>query len=196
MRPHCKNETMDDKSLKYPFNYGAITNEEETIDRDDSTPSSFSIHFLRYRMLMTVFITVLIIMTTVLISHQHSSSSLTFQETARLSESTSWMMIQPKTKAMHFHAQLVDHFNPKDDRTWSHPYFVSSDYFAGPGNPIFVILGGEGPITRILYPFVLKRLAYEFQGFVLQTEHRFYGASQPVGDDPSTLEMIQLFTPE
>jgi hypothetical protein len=105
-------------------------------------------------------------------------------------------MIQPKTKVMHFHLQFVDHFNVDDDRTWSHPYFVSSDYFAGPGNPIFVILGGEGPITRILYPFVLKRLAYEFQGFVLQTEHRFYGASQPVRNDPSTLEMLNLFTPE
>jgi hypothetical protein len=106
------------------------------------------------------------------------------------------MTYQPVTKSKLFRDQQVDHFDSKDRRTWSHPYFVSDDYFYGPGSPIFVILGGEGPISRILYPFVTKKLAHEFGAYVLQTEHRFYGASQPVGNNPTTQDMMKLFTPE
>ena len=104
--------------------------------------------------------------------------------------------LEPLTKPKYHLNQRVDHFDPTDDRTWSHPYFVSEDYFAGPGSPILVILGGEGPVKKILYPFVSKKLASVFGAYVLQTEHRFYGASQPIGEDPTTMEMMQLFTPE
>jgi hypothetical protein len=71
------------------------------------------------------------------------------------------MTYRPVTKSKLFRDQQVDHFDSKDRRTWSHPYFVSDDYFYGPGSPIYfiVILGGEGPISRILYPFVTKKLA-------------------------------------
>jgi Serine carboxypeptidase S28 len=110
--------------------------------------------------------------------------------------SMSFVTYQPVTKPKLFRDQRVNHLDSKDRRTWSHPYFVSEDYFSGPGSPIFVILGGEGPITKILYPFVTKKLAHEFGAYVMQTEHRFYGASQPVGDNPTTQDMMMLFTPE
>jgi hypothetical protein len=106
---------------------------------------------------------------------------------------------EPLTLRKYFEGQPVDHFDPSIDdaaATWSHPYFTSETYFAGPGHPIFVILGGEGPIHGILYPYVSKRMAKEFGAYVLQTEHRFYGASQPVGDNPTTEQLLQLFTPE
>ena len=92
--------------------------------------------------------------------------------------------------------QMVDHFDPTNNATWSHPYFVSGTHFAGPGHPILVILGGEGPVTNILYPFVSTKLAKEFGAYVLQTEHRFYGNSQPVGFNATNHELDLYLAPE
>jgi pimeloyl-ACP methyl ester carboxylesterase len=95
-----------------------------------------------------------------------------------------------------FEGQLVDHFDPTNNSTWSQPYFVSDAHFAGPGHPILVILGGEGPVTQILYPFVSEKLAKEFGAYVLQTEHRFYGNSQPVGYNVSNRQLDLYLSPE
>lgn len=95
-----------------------------------------------------------------------------------------------------FANQLLDHFDPKNNSTWSHPYFVSGTHFAGPGHPILVIIGGEGPVSNILYPFVSTKLAHEFGAYVLQTEHRFYGNSQPVGPNASNHELDLYLSPE
>lgn len=98
---------------------------------------------------------------------------------------------------LYFDDQLVDHFsNDGDVSTWSQPYFTSDSYFEGPGSPIFCIIGGEGPVSKILYPYVTKKLAKDFGGFVLQTEHRFYGDSQPVGAFPSNDELKAYLSPE
>jgi hypothetical protein len=75
--------------------------------------------------------------------------------------------------------QLVDHFSG-DKKTWKHRYYQSKKHFAGPGSPIFLVIGGEGPMTKLLYPFIHDHLAKTFSAFVLQPEHRFYGESQPV----------------
>lgn len=100
-----------------------------------------------------------------------------------------------------FDQQLVDHFNTPgltatNATTWSQRYFVSSKYFAGPGHPIFVIVGGEGGLTKILYPFVSEHLAKRFQAFVLQPEHRFYGESQPLGPVKHNHDLVGYLTPE
>eukprot|EP00586_Coscinodiscus_wailesii_P012319 CAMPEP_0172506570 /NCGR_PEP_ID=MMETSP1066-20121228/196254_1 /TAXON_ID=671091 /ORGANISM="Coscinodiscus wailesii, Strain CCMP2513" /LENGTH=201 /DNA_ID=CAMNT_0013283653 /DNA_START=23 /DNA_END=624 /DNA_ORIENTATION=+ len=68
---------------------------------------------------------------------------------------------------------------------WSQRYYASDTHFKGPGHPIFLVMGGEGaipPKTGLFYPFVTDVLARAFGAFVLQPEHRFYGASQPLGD--------------
>jgi Serine carboxypeptidase S28 len=85
-----------------------------------------------------------------------------------------------------YNDQLVDHFDTPgltvtNATTWSQRYFISSKYFAGPGHPIFVIIGGEGVLHKILYPFVSEHLAKTFNAYVIQPEHRFYGVSQPFG---------------
>ena len=115
----------------------------------------------------------------------HTASSTTTSSSSTSASSTDTV---PESKiAFHYNEQLVDHFNTPGlnatttNATWSQQYFISSKYFAGPGNPIFVIIGGEGPLTQILYPFVSEHLAKRFNAFVLQPEHRFYGASQPLG---------------
>jgi len=91
--------------------------------------------------------------------------------------------------AEYFSDQIVDHTSPTrsdKNRTWTQRYYTYDKHFQGPGSPIFVILGGEGaiePSTGLLYPFVTEHLAKQFGAFVLQPEHRFYGASQPVDPD-------------
>lgn len=92
--------------------------------------------------------------------------------------------------------QLVDHFyQGEESATWKHRYYQSEKHFGGPGNPIFLVVGGEGPMTKLLYPFVNDHLAKTFSAFVLQPEHRFYGESNPVKikhDD----DYVGLLTPE
>lgn len=85
--------------------------------------------------------------------------------------------------AQFYKDQLLDHTNRSDTRTWTQRYYTHEKYFQGPGSPIFVIMGGEGaiePSTGLMYPFVAEHLARDFGAFVLQPEHRFYGASQPI----------------
>ena len=81
----------------------------------------------------------------------------------------------------HFYSdQLVDHFDEKSKKTWTQRYYKSDKYFAGPGHPIFLIIGGEGTAVNLLYPYVYDELAKHFKAFVFSPEHRFYGKSLPV----------------
>lgn len=85
--------------------------------------------------------------------------------------------------SLFFEDQIVDHEDLHDGRRWKQRYYTFDQHFRGPGSPIFVILGGEGaiePETGLMYPFVTNHLAPFFGAFVLEPEHRFYGASQPI----------------
>lgn len=84
--------------------------------------------------------------------------------------------------ARFFAEQIVDHLD-EDVTYWTQRYYVFEDHFAGPGSPIFLVLGGEGaiePSTGLYYAFVTHILARNLGAYVLQPEHRFYGASQPI----------------
>ena len=183
-------------------NYGSLSDSDRSTN--ESPSSSFMTATRSFRdkaylrqLVLSVLITMLVGSILVLLVHNASPSLVHKKNDSEIgSLFQSDDELDPTTKSLNCETQRVNHFDPKDDRTWSHPYFVSDDYFRGPGSPIFVILGGEGPIHRILYPFVSKKLAHEFGGYVLQTEHRFYGASQPVGENPSTKELLELFSPE
>lgn len=88
--------------------------------------------------------------------------------------------------AEYFKDQLVTHLDPSSPyarKRFTQRYYTSSTHFQGPGSPIFVVLGGESgiePSTGLFYPFITDTLAENFGAFVLEPEHRFYGASQPV----------------
>uniref|UniRef100_A0A7R9WFY5 Prolylcarboxypeptidase n=1 Tax=Pseudictyota dubia TaxID=2749911 RepID=A0A7R9WFY5_9STRA len=91
--------------------------------------------------------------------------------------------------------QRVDHFNNKDQRTWSNRYYKSTKYFGGAGSPIFIVVGGESGLNHgMLYPFVTDILAKKFQAAVLQIEHRFYGPYWPLAN-PTNSELVDLLTP-
>jgi len=94
--------------------------------------------------------------------------------------------------------QQVDHLHLDDGRTYRQRYFKLSRNFQGPGHPILVIMGGEGPLgVPMLYPFVHEGLASTFGAFVLSPEHRFYGESQPVADgDPDVQDMMDYLSPD
>lgn len=89
-------------------------------------------------------------------------------------------------KPPQFFAQRVDHLD--DDDCWptaaySQRYYTHDAFFQGPGSPIVLILGGEGaiePRRGIFYDIVAQVWARDLGAYVLQPEHRFYGASQPV----------------
>jgi lysosomal Pro-X carboxypeptidase len=86
--------------------------------------------------------------------------------------------------AQFFDDAVIDHFADVDvESFWSQRYYTSDQYFAGPGNPIICIFGGESniePEYGLVYPFVTDRLAAAFSAFVVIPEHRFYGQSQPI----------------
>lgn len=93
--------------------------------------------------------------------------------------------------AQFYNEAIIDHFlddSPPNDDTnkesfWSQRYYATDEHFAGPGSPIFLLMGGEGaipPTTGFLYPLITDHFAVTFGAGVVQPEHRFYGASQPV----------------
>jgi hypothetical protein len=95
----------------------------------------------------------------------------------------------------YYRDQLVDHFDSKNKNTWSQRYYTSDKYFAGPGHPIFLVIGGEDDLEVLLYPFVNDHLAKKFKAYILEPEHRFYGESQPIKVKKST-DLIGLLTVE
>ena len=87
--------------------------------------------------------------------------------------------------------QLIDHFS-SSDATYQQRFYESEQYFGGAGNPIFVIMGGEGAAEGLFYPFVYAVLAEEFKALVIEPEHRFYGTSLPFGEQSYDLGNLQL----
>jgi hypothetical protein len=73
--------------------------------------------------------------------------------------------LHDENEACFYHEQHVDHFSDDDasSSTWSNRYYKSTNYFRGPGHPIFLVVGGEGALDNgMLYPFVTQHLAPRF----------------------------------
>ena len=49
--------------------------------------------------------------------------------------------------ALYYHDQLVDHTQATENK-WTQRYYTSDEHFAGPGHPIFLVMGGEGAIPE------------------------------------------------
>jgi len=80
--------------------------------------------------------------------------------------------------------QRLDHFDPQNQMTWKEKYVVNDQYWGGPGYPIFILLGGEGPIRNdsAAGHYILQEYAIDFKALVISAEHRFYGDSIPTSD--------------
>jgi pimeloyl-ACP methyl ester carboxylesterase len=92
--------------------------------------------------------------------------------------------------------QRVDHFSA-DESVWTQRWYSNATSFGGPGYPIIVIMGGEEalpPSKGILYPSIVL-LAARLRALIIEPEHRFFGASQPL-DQPFNTSHLQLLTPQ
>ncbi|XP_037533989.1 thymus-specific serine protease [Nematolebias whitei] len=74
--------------------------------------------------------------------------------------------------------QPLDHFNRQDVNTFPQRFFVNEVYWQRPDGPVFLFIGGEGPI----YEFDVLTghhvaMAKEHGALLLAVEHRFYGNS-------------------
>jgi len=80
---------------------------------------------------------------------------------------------------------IQDNFAPLADSTnWvgkGQRYFENSQFWGGPGYPIFVFIGGEGEESckRLTDHMYLYDQAKEHKALLLDLEHRFYGESYP-----------------
>jgi hypothetical protein len=91
--------------------------------------------------------------------------------------------------------QTVNHLNhPHDKRTFAQKYFENDSYFGGPGSPIFVVLGGEDPMTDLIIPFVYINMAQTYKAATIGIEHRYFGDSYPVKHYTNE-DLQQLLTP-
>ncbi|KAJ4459260.1 putative Thymus-specific serine protease [Paratrimastix pyriformis] len=78
--------------------------------------------------------------------------------------------------------QQLDHYDPFNAKTWQQLYFVNADNYR-PGGPVFMHIGGEGPISsHYVYNMSFIPLAQKYGALVLALEHRYYGRSHPTPD--------------
>jgi len=108
-------------------------------------------------------------------STEHSTTTVTASLT-RTEEYTSASTKKPPhlhdPRKELFFTQIVDHNHPKSSGTYQQRYYENLNSWKGPGHPIFVIFGGEGPLEKILYPFISEILASKFGAVTLNPEHR------------------------
>ncbi|XP_047248245.1 thymus-specific serine protease isoform X2 [Girardinichthys multiradiatus] len=74
--------------------------------------------------------------------------------------------------------QPLDHFNRQNVKTFPQRFIVNEMYWQRPDGPVFLFVGGEGPI----YDFDVLAghhvdMAKEHRALLLAVEHRFYGDS-------------------
>ncbi|KAI3354518.1 hypothetical protein L3Q82_019032, partial [Scortum barcoo] len=85
--------------------------------------------------------------------------------------------------------QQLDHFNHQDVRTFPQRFFVNEAHWQCPDGPVFLFIGGEGPIFEfdVLAGHHVD-MAEEHGALLLALEHRFYGDS--INPDGLTTENL------
>ena len=181
-----KHSLMNNPQVHHPsLNYGSISEQDEVQDSiwdEPDVPMEKTItspKATRRYCLVGILIILGCLLVATLVGKVESRNQRVGWTKQEQSDTTTITTTTPPFQLCHLSGQKLNHFDQTCNITWTQPYFVSDQYFGGPGSPILVILGGEDPVNNILYPFVSERLAQEFQAYVIQTEHRFYGNSQP-----------------
>ena len=98
---------------------------------------------------------------------------------------------QSSTNDNLWYDQRNNHFSKSDITTWKQQYTVNTTFWGGSGYPIFVMLGGEGPMgTRTLSGgYIINEYASRAKAMLLSIEHRFYGSSIPGDGTLSTANL-------
>ncbi|XP_073780478.1 thymus-specific serine protease [Danio rerio] len=81
----------------------------------------------------------------------------------------------PKKGTIH---QPVDHFDRQNDKTLPQTYFVNDVYWQRSDGPVFLYIGGEGPLSKfsVLFGHHVE-MAERHGALLVALEHRFYGES-------------------
>jgi len=103
--------------------------------------------------------------------------------------------MKPLRDVYSYFDQRNDHFHKNDLSTFKQRYIVNQTYWRGNGYPIFVMLGGEGPMgeTELAGHFIINEKAAEYGALMVSIEHRFYGLSTP-GDGTLSTENLHLLS--
>ena len=84
-----------------------------------------------------------------------------------------------------------DHFNDSNTATYKQKYYVNDAYWSK-GGPVFLEIGGEGPVGSAPGGFI-EDLAANHSAMLIALEHRFYGESIPNGNvDTDNLQLLSV----
>merc|ERR1712179_21362 len=87
--------------------------------------------------------------------------------------------------------QVLDHFNPIDERTWQQRFWENLEHYVE-GGPAFIMIGGEAEANPKWMTYgQWYKWAEENGAAMFELEHRYYGQSQPT-EDMSTDNMRYL----
>ncbi|KAI1195003.1 peptidase S28 [Nemania serpens] len=109
-------------------------------------------------------------------------------------------LVSRNSRPAYYFDQPIDHFPhsaryaPHAKGTFKHRYFVETSYYK-PGGPVFLYLGGEGPIDNDshLDGSLIEQFIKRFNGIGVVLENRFYGTSVPFNTS-TTDELAYLST--
>ncbi|KAK7172248.1 hypothetical protein R3I93_004533 [Phoxinus phoxinus] len=95
----------------------------------------------------------------------------------------------PKKGTIH---QPLNHFDKQNDKTFPQKFFVNDVYWQRSDGPVFLYIGGEGPLSKFSVLFGHHVSMAERHGALLVAlEHRFYGQSiAPEGLETETLRHL------
>ena len=82
-------------------------------------------------------------------------------------------------------AAALDHFDASVASApvaWSQRFYADASFWGGDGWPVFLYVGGEGPLAAPSARLHMYELARAHGALVLALEHRFYGESRPTAD--------------
>eukprot|EP01133_Synstelium_polycarpum_P015464 gene15464-18351_t len=105
----------------------------------------------------------------------------------------------------YFYVQTLDHFNFANHRTFMQRYLVSDAYWTKPApgsqtctSPVLFYTGNEGDIVWFYEnsQFITNVLAQEMGALLFFAEHRYYGDTQPFGNESSLPENLGYLTSE
>ena len=80
--------------------------------------------------------------------------------------------------------QNLDHFSFANNGTFQQKYLINDQFWnSDHSGPIFFKIGGEFPVGDDFNNDFVVKLAEEFGALLLAGEHRYYGESQPFGNE-------------
>ncbi|KAJ3444651.1 protease s28 pro-x carboxypeptidase-related [Anaeramoeba flamelloides] len=90
--------------------------------------------------------------------------------------------------------QKLDHFDHTSDETFKQRYYVNDTNYIQ-GGPVLFVLNGESKMEDFYFEYGFPfELSAQHGAFVAGIEHRFYGESNPFGNDISDTENFKQFT--